>query len=172
MTYKILELGNPILKEKSTPIKDINSVGTKELINALGNTLLEYDGAGLAAPQIGYLLQAFVLDKDFDKPSKKPFHIIINPKILQVSGEMKKRYEGCLSIKGLLVQVPRFELIEVQYLDETGTEIKKKLEGFWARAFQHEYDHLQGILTLDKIESGNDLISEFEYSKLVRARIK
>jgi peptide deformylase len=172
MTYKILELGNPILRQKTVPVNNINSPETKELIHVLSTTLLEYDGAGLAAPQIGYLSQAFVLDKDFDKPSKKPFHVVINPRILQVAGEIKKRYEGCLSIKGLLVQVPRHEVIEVQYLDESGTEITKKLEGFWARAFQHEYDHLQGILTLDKIESVSDLISEFEYSKLVRSRIK
>jgi len=111
-------------------------------------TMVEAYGVGLAAPQVGVLLRLFVYDIG-DGP-----HAVINPKILRASGE-ELGTEGCLSIPRLQGDVPRATKLTLSYVDENGRKRKETVEGFQARVFQHEIDHLYGILFTDKAEPGS-----------------
>jgi peptide deformylase len=93
--------------------------------------------------------------------------VMINPVFDALSDEKEKDWEGCLSILGIRALVPRYKNIRVQYTDEQGRNIDIKLEGFIARVFQHETDHLEGKIYLDRVESPEDIISESEYFKLL-----
>jgi peptide deformylase len=94
---------------------------------------------------------------------------MINPQIVTHSSEMVKGWEGCLSVPGIRGLVPRYQTIEVEYTDRNGNLQKQELTDFIARIFQHEYDHLEGLVFLDRVEDNQDLISEEEYQKLVRS---
>jgi peptide deformylase len=92
---------------------------------------------------------------------------MINPRIIAHSSEMVKGWEGCLSVPGIRGLVPRYQTIEVEYRDRYGNLQKQELTDFIARIFQHEYDHLEGLVFLDRVENNHDLISEEEYQKSV-----
>lgn len=116
---------------------------TRQLAADMIQTMEEAYGVGLAAPQIGELIRLFVYDVG-DGP-----HTVINPRILRQSGE-ELGNEGCLSIPRLYGDVPRATKVTATWLDQHGRKVRKSLEGFTARVFQHEYDHLFGVLFTDK----------------------
>lgn len=118
------------------------------ILDIMRNTLVEYSGVGLSANQIGIPIRAFVIDGSNDFNSTKEY---INPIILERSPEIQKAREGCLSIPGYVETVERHESIEVEYLDRFGKRHTETLTGFDAVAFQHEYDHLNGILYVDHL---------------------
>lgn len=131
--------------------------GLAELISDMFETMAASDGIGLAAPQIGLSLRLIVIDasemEDQDDPTLKDFKIVlINPRMLDQSGEKWVFNEGCLSFPDIREDVERFSKIRIQYFDENFNLQEKQFDGVKARIIQHEYDHLEGILFVDKIK--------------------
>jgi len=135
-------------------------------------TVMEVDGVGISAPQVYQSLCVFIVASHPNPrypyaPKMKPT-AIINPQIISHSDSTKKDWEGCLSIPGLRGLVPRYTQVSVEYSDRTGKKIKKTFNDFIARIFQHEFDHINGVIFVDRVETGLDLISEKEYQRLMK----
>lgn len=144
MILNILRYPNPILKKKSEEIKEITPE-IKQLGLDMIQTMVENKGLGLAAPQVGKLKRIIVVQTD-----KGP-RIIINPEILEKTREKEIMEEGCLCLPGLYLDVKRSKGVEIKALDENGNEINIRTQRLPARILQHEIEHLDGILFLDKI---------------------
>jgi peptide deformylase len=122
----------------------------KKLIPDMKETMVLEKGIGLAAPQIGENIRLIIIHKDADT-SLEDHLAMINPKIFSFSKETEISKEGCLSLPGLEEEVERHKKIKVRYIDELGKEQKLKATGLFARVIQHEIDHLEGILLIDKL---------------------
>jgi len=141
---EIKEYGEPILREKALPLKEI----TPEILNLIkdmAETMYTDSGVGLAAPQAGVSKRIIVIDGEEDG-----LIVLINPMIVKSEGEVEDE-EGCLSLPGIYSQVKRSSKVTVKALDENGDSIEITKEGLTARALQHEIDHLDGILFIDRI---------------------
>lgn len=144
---KIITIPDPVLRKKSKDIilKEINSRDFTKLVSAMSKTMLETDGAGLAAPQVGKNIRLAIIN------SKDGPICLINPKIMRKSWAKELGDEGCLSIPGIFGKVKRYKKITVIYYNQTGKKIRQIAQGLMARVMQHEIDHLDGILFIDKI---------------------
>lgn len=170
-TYRMIRLGNPILRQKSKPVplKKIKTKSFQKFLDRLVQTCLKNNGAGIAAPQVGKnerIVVVHVDPKNPRYPNKKPFPltIVINPKISKRSEQKKEDWEGDLSVnlRGL---VPRSVSCIVTGLGRNGEEVQYDLQDdFHARVFQHEIDHLDGIMFLDKVKK-KESFSEYEMWK-------
>lgn len=171
----IAEIGAPIIRKQAKEVTKIASMEVQTLIDDMIATVKDVDGVGIAAPQVYMSLKAFILasypnPRYPNAPKMKP-KAIINPRITKFSPEKEKDYEGCLSIPGIRGFVPRSTLVEAEYTTRDGKKEKKVFHGFVARIFQHEYDHIQGVVYLDRLESTKDIISEKEFRKLLKKKI-
>ncbi len=140
---KIRLYGDPCLRKKSAPVKDVGPA-ERVLIEALLSTMYEHKGVGLAAPQVGINQQIFVADVG---EGPRPL-IVINPHIVK-NGKLAVFEEGCLSIPGITVKVRRPEKIKVKFINEHNEPMECEFEGLLARVVQHEADHLKGRLITD-----------------------
>jgi peptide deformylase len=135
-------------------------------------TVKDGDGVGIAAPQVYASKRIFILashpNPRYPKAPKMTPMAVINPKIIYHSGKLVKDWEGCLSIPGIRALVPRWDSIKVQFTNRQGKLVKRLFNDFVARIFQHEFDHLEGIVFLDRVENTKDIITEKEYQKIVR----
>ena len=167
---QIAQLGNTILRETAKPIENIQSQEIQDLISDMITTLEDSGGVGLAAPQINQSKRIFIISSHANKKQPNSVEMeptaIINPEIIEYSKEVEKGWEGCLSIPGLMGNVPRYKNITVRYQDKDGNKKEEKFTGFLARVFQHENDHLDGVVYLDRLENIKDIITEKEYYKL------
>jgi peptide deformylase len=168
---EIIQLGNPILRDKAELVKDVNDPRIQQLVDNLLVTVKQANGVGIAAPQVGASDRIFIVasrpnPRYPNAPEMEPTPMI-NPKILACSNESVKGWEGCLSIPGIRGFVPRDRAIAVEYSDRHGKLHKQELTDFVARIFQHELDHLDGIVFLDRLETTRDIITEQEYQKSV-----
>ncbi|MEA3464165.1 MAG: peptide deformylase [Patescibacteria group bacterium] len=146
---------NPILRKKSVEIKQIQAKQFQQLCLDMGRTMEEKDGVGLAAPQIGKNIRLIVINT-------KDGHVcMINPKITKKSWAKEWGEEGCLSIPNVFGQVKRHKKINCEYLDKNGKEIKIIAQGLMARVIQHEIDHLDGILFIDKTKIAERITHNF-----------
>jgi peptide deformylase len=168
----ICQLGNPILRQISAAIANVQDQDVQSLIEQLMSTLTESNGVGIAAPQLGRSLQIVIVAS---RPNPRYPHapymepvVMINPRVRSHSEEVIKDWEGCLSIPGIRGMVPRFKSIEVEYTSGAGQLEQQEFSDFVARVFQHEYDHLEGKVFLDRVESSLEIITEVEYLKLVQ----
>ncbi len=141
--YQVLTLPNQVLRSKAEPIERINS-GVLRVLDNMRDTLYAEDGVGLAAPQIGISKRLVVIDIGDSQLIE-----LINPEIIMMEGE-KAGNEGCLSIPGVVGVVKRAERVKVKALNRQGEEIQVEGSDLLARALQHEIDHLDGILFIDK----------------------
>ncbi len=141
---KVFKLGEDILRQKAVEVEKIDEEITN-LIDQMFETMYEENGIGLAGPQIGKNLRLFVIELDDEVR-----HVFINPQIISTSQETSLYEEGCLSIPGVYEQIERPVKITVQALNEKGKAFTVEAEGLLARAIQHEYDHLEGILFIDR----------------------
>ncbi len=170
---EIAQLGAKVLRQQAEFVDQINSPEICQIIGAMQSALAATQGVGLAAPQISQLKRIIIVasrptTRYPNAPLMNPT-VMINPVFKALSYTKEKDWEGCLSIPGIRALVPRYKTILVHYTDEQGRPIKQKLEDFVARVFQHEADHLEGKVYLDRIESTADIISESEYCKLFTA---
>jgi peptide deformylase len=154
MVYPIVVYGSPILRKKALGIKK-DFKGLSTLIADMFETMYKSDGMGLAAPQIGKSLRLIVIDATSmaeDDPSMKDFKkAFINPQIIEEEGEPWIFNEGCLSLPKIREDVLRKPRIRIQYYDENWLHHDETFDGVKARILQHEYDHLDGILFIDRI---------------------
>lgn len=147
---EIVTLPNDVLRKKARRVSDFGP-DLKRLVDDLIETMREAPGVGLAAPQIAMQQRVIVVEfgdlEDEEVPLK--LYVVINPEITRTSSEMSIGMEGCLSIPGILGDVERPEAVTVKGQDRNGRPIKIKASGWLARIFQHEIDHLNGVLFVD-----------------------
>ena len=170
-TFRLVHLGNPILRKKSISVtpKEIQTKTFQNFLDALVQTCLKNNGVGIAAPQVGVNKRVIVVHVDPHNPryqNKQPFPltIIINPDVIKFAKEIKEDWEGDLSadLRGL---VPRPIACTVMGLDRQGQEVTYELnDDFQARVFQHEIDHLDGVMFLDKV-TRKESFSEYKQWK-------
>jgi peptide deformylase len=140
-------LGDPVLRRKAAPVTELTAE-LSLLIRDMFDTMYEEDGVGLAAPQVGDARRVIVVDPR--EPDVPPF-ALINPVIVEFSDETERGEEGCLSIPGLREVVERSIAVRVEALDRDGAPVTIEAAGLLARILQHEVDHLDGILFLDRV---------------------
>lgn len=168
---EIALLGNPVLRLRAQAVDDVHGTETRQLIAAMRDALAGTQGVGLAAPQIGVSRRIIIVAS---RPTPRYPHapdmepaVMINPGYRPLSATREKGWEGCLSIPGIRALVPRHTDIGIHYTDEHGHLVESELNGFVARIFQHEIDHLDGMVYLDRVEDNRDIFSESEYLKRV-----
>lgn len=167
---EVIRLGHPTLRSVAEPVpEDWFATGR---LAALGQdmvrTMVEEHGVGLAAPQVdeGIRLFTFWVPGTDDEPEIAPA-ILVNPEIRPVGEEVEEGWEGCLSIPGLRGLVPRYRRLKVKARSIEGDPISLTADGFHARVIQHEYDHLDGIVFLDRMDSAQSLAFEDEWQRYV-----
>ena len=175
MTLKIVQAGDPVLRKRARPLTkdEIRSPRIQTLIELMREAMREAPGVGLAAPQIGESIQLAViedraeyinhLDEDeLDERQREaiPFHVIINPKLSFLDNSTAQFFEGCLSVDGYQAIVDRALNVRVECLNERGEEITINAHGWYARILQHEIDHLNGTLYIDRMKTRTLTTSE------------
>ncbi len=168
---EVVQLGKPVLREVAREVEDIESEEIQNLIDDLILTCIDSQGMGIASPQIGVSKRIFIMASQPNSrypyaPKMKP-KAIINPKILSYGDEVEKDWEGCLSLPNIRGIVPRSSKIEVRYMIRKCEVVQEVLEGFLARIFQHEFDHLNGKVFIDRVESTLDIVMEREYRRIL-----
>ena len=160
-------MGHPVLRERARPLEqsDLRSPLVQTLIDDMVETMHEYTGVGLAAPQVHAGLRLFVALLEEDPDSKTTATVVINPEIVPNSAARQEGWEGCLSIPDIRGMVPRFTDITVNALDRNGRPFDLRLTRFAARVAQHETDHLDGTLFFDRMTSLTSLTYLDEYSR-------
>ena len=152
---KIARIGHPILLKKATPVKKILDPSIKTLIHNMTETMIDAKGIGLAAPQVHVNKQIIIFkmfnESENNKDNEIQVTALINPKISKITDEKDQQWEGCLSMPGMLGLVKRYSKIRYEGFDMNGNIIKENAEGLLARVIQHEYDHLLGILYINRL---------------------
>ena len=165
---EIVQAGNPILRQRARPLT-VEQIGSREiqkLIEFMRASMHEAPGVGLAAPQLGLSIQLAVIEdrEEYHKEVSEallrererrpvPFHAIINPAIEELGEERAEFFEGCLSLSGFSALVPRARSVRISCLDERGQHKIIDASGWYARILQHEIDHLNGVLYIDRMQT-------------------
>lgn len=183
MNRALITLPNPDLRERS---KKVGYIGeqTHELIAAMEQATLDWEdtrehevGVALAAVQIDVLQRVVIIRNNFDNKADRSFQIYINPEITKYEGEILYDYEGCLSVKNVYGLVPRYSKVRIKALNQNGKSIRLTAEGFLARVFQHEIDHTNGIVFVDRIKDETEAffvldadgkLNKLDYEKDIR----
>lgn len=162
---EIVTFPDPFLRLKAKPVKKFDKE-LQTLIDDMFETMRNEPGVGLAAPQIGQSIQLVVIEyveepEDENGPEPKPKrYVLVNPEIVQKSEETVEGMEGCLSVPGLIGKVDRHEKVIVKALNRHGKPQKVKAEGWMARIIQHELDHLEGVLYIDRTSEIYEIVPE------------
>jgi len=161
--------GNPVLKKKSKEVKDIKDI--EKLINNMVETMYENNGLGLAAVQVGELLNVFIMNalQNPEKNEKGVEEVFINPKIIKVYGKDTEIEEGCLCFPEIRGNVKRSSMVDIEYIDREGIrKTETGVDGLRARTVQHEMDHLNGILFVDRLSPSRKLLLKKELKRIAR----
>lgn len=168
---KVARLGHPVLRMIAEPIEvdEINSPLVQQLIDDMIETMDEYDGAGLAAPQVHVSAQIVVFEVS-DNPrypdaDSIPLTVLINPTITPLTRDIEEDWEGCLSLPDLRGRVPRYTKVRVEAWDREGNKLDYVAKGFHARVVQHECDHLLGKVYVDRMPTMETLTFMREFSR-------
>lgn len=166
---KVARMGHPVLRTKTRALErgEIKSPSIQKLIDDMIETMIEYHGVGLAAPQVHEGVRLFVgsLDAHDDDEQESAPLAVINPEITVVGSDVVEDWEGCLSIPDIRGRVPRAREIKVRAFDRHGDRIELRAHDFPARVIQHETDHLDGVLFFDRMRSLESLTFLDEYSR-------
>ena len=167
---EIAQLGATVLRLQAQAVTDIQGNEIQRIIETLQDTLATTQGVGIAAPQISVSKRIIIIasrptPRYPSAPLMEPT-VMINPSFQILSDSREKDWEGCLSIPGIRALVPRYKEILVHYTNQQGVLVETRLEGFVARVFQHEFDHLEGKVYLDRVEDNRDIFAESEYFKI------
>jgi peptide deformylase len=162
---KVCRLGHPVLRMESKHItrERLASPATQKLIDDMIETMVEYFGVGLAAPQVHESLAIAVIESH-GRRGEIPLTVLVNPDVTVLDEELIEDWEGCLSIPDFRGRVPRWRKLRVDALDRTGQRVEFTAEGFFARVIQHEFDHLMGKVYLDRMRDLKTLshLAEFQ----------
>ncbi len=166
--HKLVQVGEAVLRQMARPLslEEIRSEYIRQLIRDMHETLRDAPGVGLAAPQVGVSIQLAIIE-DLPEYSRDlgaeqlaarqrrpiPFHVIVNPEIVGHSGAQVEFFEGCLSLGGFTALVPRFRQVSVRCLNEEGEPMVIEASGWYARILQHEIDHLNGAVYIDRMHT-------------------
>ena len=157
-TLEIYKLGDDVLRQNAKRISKVDN-SIRSLVKEMLQSMYAAKGIGLAAPQIGINKELLVIDVNFEDSAAKPL-ILINPEITNYGTTLNSYEEGCLSIPGVYLNVIRPSTIKLKFRDEMGRPRKMKADGLLARCIQHEMDHLNGVLFVDRVTSKEDLKKE------------
>ncbi|MDE2290498.1 MAG: peptide deformylase [Elusimicrobia bacterium] len=159
MILKVARLGHPAVRGGGEPVPpaDVRGAGFQQFLDDMVDTMREYQGVGLAANQVHAALKAVVLEVREEASRQRsveavPLTFLVNPEIVSRSEEMEVGWEGCLSVPGLRGRVPRHRKVTVEALDRDGAPVVIAAEGYLARILQHECDHLEGKVYLDRMD--------------------
>jgi len=168
---EVTKMGNPVLRKVCKSVKS-SKIGTKKFqkfIDSMVETMRNEDGAGIAAPQVDVKKRIFVMEVQENPryPNKNSFPLVvaINPELKPIGKKMVDSWEGCLSIPNIRGRLKRHAKVELKALDRHGKPYTKKLKGFAAVVAQHELDHLNGTLYIDRMESMESLTFQAEYEE-------
>ena len=168
---EIAQLGASVLRQHAQLVTDVHNDEIRQIIAAMHATLANTQGVGIAAPQISISKRIIIVAS---RPTARYPHaplmqptVMINPSFEAQNEYKEKGWEGCLSVPSIRALVPRYTAIKIDYIDEQGNQQTLELRDFVARVFQHEFDHLQGKVFLDRVESNQDIFAESEYLKLL-----
>jgi len=166
---KVARMGHPVLRAvaRSLDRGEIKSAPIQQLIDDMIDTMVEYHGVGLAAPQVHAGVRIFVaaIGEDGDESREAEPVVMINPEITPVGSETIEDWEGCLSIPDIRGQVPRARQVRVRYVNRKGEKLEQLWTDFHARVIQHETDHLDGVLFFDRMKSFQTLTFLDEYQR-------
>ena len=172
MILKVARLGHPALrrKAKAVPTAAIGRPEFQRFLDDLVETMHEYDGVGIAAPQVHISLQVAVVEVErnprYPKAPRIPMTILINPRVTPATRRQQPEdWEGCLSVPDLRGRLPRWAAVRVEALDRRGRPVRLVARGFLARVVQHEWDHLQGRVYLDRMRGLSTLTHLAEYAR-------
>lgn len=163
-------LGDRALRQPAKRIAKVDDT-VRQLVRDMLQTMYSSDGIGLAAPQVAVNKQLIVIDCEPDNPANEPL-VLINPQIKSYSQDLCTGEEGCLSVPGVYMDVVRPQTIEVAYKDEHGRPRKLKASGLLSRVIQHEMDHLNGVLFVDRVENSLALTEELNKKGFSLAAVK
>ncbi len=159
----IVRIGEPVLRAVAQPVDEaeLAAPGFQRFLDDLVETMRAAHGAGLAAPQVGISRRVFCVEVHANpRYPYKPdldLRVLVNPEVRALSGETFASYEGCLSVPDLRGLLQRHAEVEVTYLDRVGTPVREEIRGLSAGTFQHEQDHLDGVLFVDRVEDPRTL---------------
>jgi peptide deformylase len=170
---KVARMGHPVLRTpaRAIDVGEIKSSRIQQLIDDMFETMNEYQGVGLAAPQVHEGVRLFVAGfapvpgEDEDEQQRVPLMALVNPEVTPVGDEQVEDWEGCLSVPDIRGKVPRARQIVVRAFDRKGKRIELRASGFTARVIQHETDHLDGILFFDRMASFQSLTFLEEFGR-------
>lgn len=169
LELEIIQLGHPHLRRRAESVNNITSTETQNLLDRLLEFVLTKNGVGIAAPQVDINQRIFVMcsrpNSRYPLAPNMPPTFIINPEIIWRSDDIEKGWEGCLSLPGIRGLVPRHRVIKVRYTTQDNELIEVEYTDFIARIFQHEFDHLEGVVFIDRVESTHEIMMEKEWLK-------
>jgi peptide deformylase len=166
---KVARMGHPVLRKVARKVEaaELKSPAFQALVDDMIETMREYEGIGLAAPQVHQSVRLAIIGIDDDRDEDRSLRVlpVVNPEITPVGKGTAEDWEGCLSLPRLRGRVTRPDRVQIRALDRRGNRIELDLEGYPARVAQHEIDHLDGVLFIDRMKSFETLCFLDEYSK-------
>jgi peptide deformylase len=167
---RITQLGEPVLRQRAKPVRLPLSRTRDHFIDEMIATMKKAKGVGIAAPQVNASLRLFIVAPEpsvrYPKAPRMAPVAMLNPVWVRHSRKRVTDWEGCLSIPGLRARVPRYETIEIEFTARDGRRLRGTLKGFVARIFQHEFDHINGHVYLDRVKDLRTFMTESEFRKL------
>ena len=165
----IVQLGQPVLRAKSLAIRTWDHPALQQLLDDMLVTVRKVQGVGIAAPQVGAPCRAFWItpfpNPRYPRSPRMEPIAMLNPRLVTHSKETVNDWEGCLSIPGIRGIVPRYRWVEIEYTTRTGQRARRRLKDFIARIFQHEFDHINGKVYLDRVRDTRTLMTDMEYAR-------
>jgi peptide deformylase len=168
---KVARLGHPVLRQQAqpVPVDQIRSAEVQQFIDDMVETMREYDGAGLAANQVHVPRQIAVIEVQknprYPEAAEIPLTILVNPVVTPLTDETEEGWEGCLSVPDMRGVVPRFTSVRLECLDREGKPVSLVAKEFFARVIQHETDHLNGVVYVDRIRDMRTLSHIAEWQR-------
>jgi peptide deformylase len=175
MILKVARIGHPVVRSEARLVRPevLASADFQRLVDDMIDTMHEYDGVGLAGPQVHVGLRVAVIEvpaSDERARAAVPLTVLVNPRVTPLGEEKEQAWEGCLSVPDLRGVVPRWRRIRLEALDRLGAPHAIEAEGFFARVIQHECDHLDGGVYLDRMEGLRTLSFLREFERFVASR--
>jgi len=165
----ITQLGQPVLRQRAQAVPSVAITQLQGFIEAMIATMKKAQGVGIAANQVGVGVRVFIVaptpNRRYPTAPSLPPIAMINPKLIAHSKEMLSDWEGCLSIPGIRGIVPRYQWVEIEYTTQGGKRERRRLTNFVARIFQHEFDHINGRVYLDRVKDTRTLMTDLEYAR-------